>query len=613
MGRAILFGRLAAKDLRRHLAEGVLLFMVIAAASATLTLALVLHGETTNPYATSRAATAGPDLVANLSPTFSESGSITANADPADLATLERAPGVTALSGPFPLTFALIKTGGITTTAMVEGRDLAPATVDQPVSTAGTWIQPGAAVIERSFADALGVRVGESITLNGRPYRVAGIAVDAAVPAYPHVCGTGCVPIFRPSISAEPVAQDPPGLIWVPRSDVTSLATPDVGISEVLNVKLANSAAAPAVAAADTHTPNSGSTLTVTSWQDVSTDDAKVVHGPHTVLLVGSGLLTALALASVAVLVGGRLSEQTRRVGLLKAVGATPNTVAAILLLEHLAVTLIGAGAGLAIGRAVAPLLTSPGAGLLGTPGAPPVTMATVALVVGVACATAVLATFVPALQAARTSTIDALADAARPPKRNRLLIGASTRLPIPLLLGVRLAARRPRRLALSTLSVAVSVAGIVAILLEHVRLRSSSTIANPQSHRLSQAMLLITVMLVVLAVINALLITWATVLDGQKTSALARALGATPGQVSAGFVAAQLLSVLPGSVLGVPLGIALLQVVAKSSDAYKHTPVGSLLLVILGTWLIMSALTAVPARIGSRRPAAQALQDAPT
>ncbi|HEY5454172.1 MAG TPA: FtsX-like permease family protein, partial [Acidothermaceae bacterium] len=233
--------------------------------------------------------------------------------------------------------------------------------------------------------------------------------------------------------------------------------------------------------------------------------------------------------------------------------------------------------------------------------------------VVGVACATAVLATFVPALQAARTSTIDALADAARPPKRNRLLIGASTRLPIPLLLGVRLAARRPRRLALSTLSVAVSVAGIVAILLEHVRLRSSSTIANPQSHRLSQAMLLITVMLVVLAVINALLITWATVLDGQKTSALARALGATPGQVSAGFVAAQLLSVLPGSVLGVPLGIALLQVVAKSSDAYKHTPVGSLLLVILGTWLIMSALTAVPARIGSRRPAAQALQDAPT
>lgn len=612
MGKAIVFGRLAAKDLRRHLAEGVLLLMVIAAASATLTLALVLHGETTNPYATSRTATAGPDLVANLSPTFSASGAIASNADPADLAALENGPGLTARSGPFPVTFALVKTGGVTTTAMVEGRDSAAAKVDQPVSTTGTWIKPGSAVIERSFAGALRVHVGGSITLNGRPYRVAGIAVDAAVPAYPHVCGIGCIPIFRPSISAERIAQDPPGLIWLSRSDVTSLATPDVGISELMDLKLTDADVAPRVAASYTHTPSSGSTLTVTAWQDVSTDDAKVVHGPHTVLLVGSGLLTVLALASVAVLVGGRLSEQTRRVGLLKAVGATPGTVAAILLIEHLAVTLLGAGVGLAIGRAVAPRLARPGAGLLGTAGAPPMTVVTVAVVVGVACATAVLATFVPALQAARTSTIDALADAARPPRRNRRLIGVSNRLPVPLLLGVRLAARRPRRLALSTLSVAVSVAGIVAILLEHVRLRNSSTIANPQSQRLGQAMLVITVMLVVLAVINALLITWATVLDGQKASALARALGATPGQVSAGFVAAQLLSVLPGSLLGVPLGIALLQVVAKSSDAYKHTPFGSLILVILGTWLVMSAFTALPARIGSRRSAAQALQDAP-
>ena len=57
MGKAFLFGRLAAKDLRRHLSEGVLLFLVIAAASATLTLGLLLHGETSNPYNTTRAAT----------------------------------------------------------------------------------------------------------------------------------------------------------------------------------------------------------------------------------------------------------------------------------------------------------------------------------------------------------------------------------------------------------------------------------------------------------------------------------------------------------------------------------------------------------------------------
>ena len=74
MGRTVLFARLAAKDLRRHLSEGVLLFLVIAAAATTLTLGLVLHGETNNPYNTTRTATAGPDAVANLSPNISTTG-----------------------------------------------------------------------------------------------------------------------------------------------------------------------------------------------------------------------------------------------------------------------------------------------------------------------------------------------------------------------------------------------------------------------------------------------------------------------------------------------------------------------------------------------------------
>ena len=270
------------------------------------------------------------------------------------------------------------------------------------------------------------------------------------------------------AISNEQISLYQPGLIWLSRADAVKLATPDVGVSYLMNLKLDDPAQAPAFAAIHTHTPPSGPTLVVSSWQNISTDAAKLVRGPRTVLLVGSGLLVVLALATVAVLVGGRLSEQTRRVGLLKAVGATPATVAALLLVEHLAVTVVAAAAGLAIGRALAPLLTGPGAGLLGTAGTPPLTASTVAVVIGVALGVAILATLTPAVQAARTSTIDALADAARPPRRHELLIAVSTRLPVPLLLGVRLAARRPRRVALGALSVAVSVAGIVAILIEH-------------------------------------------------------------------------------------------------------------------------------------------------
>ncbi len=86
-------------------------------------------------------------------------------------------------------------------------------------------------------------------------------------------------------------------------------------------------------------------------------------------------------------------------------------------------------------------------------------------MVAAVALAVALLATFVPAVRAARTSTVAALADAARTPRRRAGLIAASRRLPVPLLLGLRLAARRPRRLVLSAASITITVAMIVGVL----------------------------------------------------------------------------------------------------------------------------------------------------
>ena len=607
MGKAVLLGRLAAKDLRRHRSESVLLFLVIVAATTTLTLGLVLHGVTSDPYHATRAATKGPDVVANLAPMMSDNGTVSSNANPAGLAPLQRARGVVGHSGPYPMTFALLTAHGISTSAMLEGRDPTPARLAQPALTAGSWVRPGGVVVERSFADALRVRVGDEITLNGRGYVIVGIAVDAANPPYPHLCAGGwCDVVYRPSISHQRISLYQPGLIWLPRADAISLATPDVGVSYLINLKLADPTQAPAFAAS--HTTGSDADLAVTSSQMIASDAAKLVRGPHTALLVGSGLLIILALASIAVLVGGRLAEQTRRVGLLKAVGATPSTVAAVLLVEHLAVTAIAAAAGLAIGRGLAPLLTSPGSGLLGSAGTPPVTLPTVAIVIGTALAVVIVATLPPVLRAARTSTVNALADAARPPRRSALLIALSTRLPTSLLLGVRLAARRPRRVALGAVSVAITVAGMVAVLIEHLRLGGTLGLANPQTQRMNQVLLVITVMLVVLAAVNALLITWATVLDTRHASALARALGATPQQVSAALAAAQFLSVLPGSLLGVPLGLGLVKVVTKSGDAYHLAPIWWLLVLILGTWLAMIVLTAIPARLGTRHSTAQLL-----
>ncbi len=103
--------------------------------------------------------------------------------------------------------------------------------------------------------------------------------------------------------------------------------------------------------------------------------------------------------------------------------------------------------------------------------------------------AVALASTLVPAIRAARTSTVSALADSARPPRRRGALISAvRPGCRCRLLFGLRMAARRPRRALLSAASIAVTVAGIVAVLAFHATVNaerttiggSSGGLANP-------------------------------------------------------------------------------------------------------------------------------------
>jgi hypothetical protein len=224
--------------------------------------------------------------------------------------------------------------------------------------------------------------------------------------------------------------------------------------------------------------------------------------------------------------------------------------------------------------------------------------------------AVAVVATLVPAVRAARLSTVLALSDAARPPRRSARLIALSARLPVPLLLGLRVAGRRPRRSLLCAAGATITVAGIVAVLSAHAQLdaqRTTSALADPRTDRLSDVLALIAVMLVAQAAVNAVFITWATVLDARRTSALARALGATPGQVAAGLSAAQVLPALAGAIAGIPAGLALFAAVTPD-----HAPTPSawwLLATVAGTVVVIAALTAIPARASARRPVAAVLR----
>jgi hypothetical protein len=72
------------------------------------------------------------------------------------------------------------------------------------------------------------------------------------------------------------------------------------------------------------------------NWQQVRDADSGVIRSAQAALQVGAVLLALLAVAGLAVLTGRRAIEQTRRVGLLKAVGGTPGLIALVLLIEHL-------------------------------------------------------------------------------------------------------------------------------------------------------------------------------------------------------------------------------------------------------------------------------------
>jgi putative ABC transport system permease protein len=594
VGRALLIRRLVIGDIKRRPVQAALLLVMIVTTTTTLTLGLALRNLTDSPFARARAATRGPDVVAQIAP---QSGTVARPAT--QFASLRRASGVTAMSGPYPFAVAKLTAPGIDILAQAEGRDRSPASLDQPALTEGHWIRPDQVVLEGGFAASLGLRPGDAIHLNGHAFTVAGVAVSTAQCFYPVT---------------------KPGVIWLTRADAERVAGQAQPLGYVLNLKLAHPASADDFAFGPVgntflNQQNNDLVLSLQTWLDTRHDDFRVIAVDQKALLIGGSLLALLALASIAVAVGGRMAEQTRRVGLLKAVGASPRLVAAILLAENLLLALAATVIGLASGELLAPLLTDVGAGLLGSTPTPSLTAVTAAEVAAVAILVAAAATLAPAIRGARTSTIRALADPARPPTRRARLIALSSRLPVPLLFALRLLARRPRRAALTAASLTIAVAMIVAAL----ALQHRIDLQNPTSagylvgsggvaDRVSHLVYLLSGILVVLAAINAVFTTWVTVIDAQRSTALSRALGATPRQVSAGMTASQLLPALIGACLGIPAGLALYD--AGGGDLSRGAPpVLWLVAVIPATLIVVAALTAIPARLGATRSPAEVLR----
>ncbi|QFY09160.1 FtsX-like permease family protein [Nonomuraea phyllanthi] len=591
MGSIVLVARLVLADVRRHQAQAAMLLLAVTVATATMALGLSLRSVSEALYEQTRTATAGPDLVA-LS---GETGPAVTSA----LTELAGSPGVAAHHGPYRIVYADLTTRDATSSrVVVHGFAEKPAAVNRPLVTSGQWIRPGGTVLERGFATALHVGVGDRVTIAGRPYPVVGIAVTAATSIYPGASQIG--PYGGPS--------DYSGLAWMTRSDARALASShDLPVTLAVDLELRDPAATQAFR--DAH-HDSTVRINFRSWQFTAQQDLAMLKGSRPILVVGSWLLSFLAITGVAALAAGRAVQQTRRAGLLKAVGAGPGLIATVLLTEYLALALAGDALGLLVARLTAPAIASPTASRIGDAAGP--TGATVVTATVLAVAVAVLSTLRPTLLAMRTATVTALTATPHQPRHRPHLTALSALLPTPLLLGLRLTARRPGRALLQACSTATTVIAIVALLTMHAQqergygLNGSSVLPNLRGEHDRRLMLAVAILLIALAVVNTITFTWTTAVEARANMAIARTLGATPGQVSAGLSIAQLLPGLPGAVLGVPLGSGLLSLFAARNAV--EAPSSWLLAAVLATLLATAALTALPARLAARRPVARAL-----
>lgn len=602
MSRVVLTARLAVRDMRRRSTETLLLLVALTVAATTLTIGLVLHGQTGVPYAKTRAATAGPDVVGTVFP--APGGSM----PPARLAALGRlahAPSVRAASGLLPETWAALEVHGIRGVAAVQGRDTRPGPVDRPEVLSGSWVRPGGVVMERAFATALGVHVGDRVSLGGRSVPVLGIAVSAALPPFPQVCTIGCI------LSQPGWGEAKPGLVWATRPTVRALATRREPLVRFQYLRLAHPDRAPAFAAAHGVASPLGPTLF--PWQEVARRHAELLRNERAVVLFGSSLLIVLGLATVAVLVGGRMADEVRRVGTLKALGAAPAYVARTLLTSYAVVGLAAALLGLMAGRLLSPHLVHPSAGLLGSPGSTSVSTRDVVTVIVTIWGIVFLAALLPAWRAARTSTVSALADAGRRPRRNAAFIRLSASLPTPALLGLRLATRRPRRALLAACSVAVATCGGVALLYAQSSLGAergpAGGPADPNAAMLHTVLLTLCVPLAAMVAVILVFVARATCTDARQVLAVSRALGVSPAETILSVVVAQALPATVGLVLGVPIGVVLVEALGATHLATPGP--AAVLLLVVGTLLVCLALTSLAAAAEGRRSVAQVLREA--
>ena len=574
--------RLAFSGIRSRILASTLTVLLAGAAAATVVLALEVGDTGRDPWERTFAAAHGAHVLANV-PTEEAARS---------LGSLD---GVTESDQPVPQAVVDVEVGNGTEPLLLSGISGRPR-VNAPVRTAGTASPSDGIVLERSFAAALGLDVGARLRLTG--------PADVTLP----VVGTAILP------SQARYPRSNPGVAWVSLPTLEQLQPDRDQWTWVQALRLADPASAGAVA--DSVLVGSPTrNVYVQTWEDQRDLALQEAAPLQLILTMYTVVLLAVAFAVVAVLVGARALEQSREIGLLKAVGLTPRQVAAVFVIESVALGLLAAVLGFVAGALLAPRLAGAMAQTtLGSPGvaADPSHLLVAAVLV---VAVLVLSAWMSSRRRTRFSVVHALQAGRSAPPTGSLTSALMSRVPMtaPVAVGTStLLAARSRTLLVMAAITLTGSAFVFALSMQATLDDGPAGEVSDVPVELPVLVYTLDAVLLVIATTALLAIALLSLRERLRDFGVLKAIGLTPRQVASSLVAPYAALAVLAGVLSVPLGIALYVAtyrVAGGDGDPTIAPWPWLLLVPVGTVLMVVAATSVPARIVTRVPTVEVLR----
>jgi putative ABC transport system permease protein len=588
--------KLAFAGIRSRLLASALTVTIAGAAAATIVIGLEVRSSGVDPWQRTFAAANGAHVLASVR-------------SRADAEAIARLPGVNERAEPVPLVSATLVTPSGSDPIQLAGWT-GTQRVNRPVPTAGTTPGGGGIVLERSLADALGIPVGARVGVRARD------VTDVLAELEP-TGGSASLPVLGTAISPAQARypRSTPGLAWASVRVLGRIEPDRSRWRWLVAVRLDDpSTAAEFAAQANAGFPGFPADAFET-WED-QRDNALLDAQPiQLIVTMFAILLLVVAFIVVAILVGARTSHQHRVIGVLRAAGLTPRQVGAVLALESVALGLLAAALGFALGTTLAPRLASPSAEtLLGSPtiaANPWHVLAASCIVLPVLLAGALTSS----RRTARSTVVQAIRTGDASPPRT-LLARALLRpfLPMTLALGLKDILARGRRALLLTAAIALTDAVVVvALSLEATLDAQPAGEVTDVPDELPTLVYTLDVVLLVITLTTLVAVALLSVRERTRDYGILKAIGLTPTQITSTVVGAHAAVALLAALVAIPLGIALYLALYQASNGNTTGAVVApwpwLATIPIATLLLVVAATGLPARLATRIRTADALR----